>query len=181
VTHFAVTAVGADRPGIVAAVTGAFADHGCNLEDSSMTILRGQFAMMLVVDAPQGVAGHELEAALAGPAGDLDLVVTVRPAADPQPDTTPIEDPVSWTVSVYGADHPGIVHGVAALLADDGVNIVDLSTRVVGAPETPVYTMLLEVTLPPGMDPQEFERRLDATAGDLGVTCRLHPSEADIL
>ena len=47
-THFAVTAVGADRPGIVAAVTGAFAEHGCNLEDSSMTILRGQFAMMLV-------------------------------------------------------------------------------------------------------------------------------------
>jgi len=181
VSHFAVTAVGADRPGIVAAVTGAFAEHGCNLEDSSMTILRGQFAMMLVVDAPDGVGGEALEKALAGPAAELDLVVAVRPAEEPGERAAPSDDPVSWTVSVHGADHPGIVHGVASLLADQHVNIVDLSTRVVGTPESPVYTMFLEVTLPAGADPQEFGRRLDTKAGELGVTCRLHPSEADIL
>ena len=180
-SHFAVTAVGADRPGIVAAVTGAFADHDCNLEDSSMTILRGQFAMMLVVDAPDGVGQGELEAALAVPAAELDLVVTVRPAGEPARSPEPSDDAASWTVSVYGADHPGIVHGVAAILAEQEVNIVDLSTRVVGPPESPVYTMLLEVMLPPAADPQEFGRRLDAKAAELGVTCRLHPSEADIL
>ena len=177
-THFAVTAVGADRPGIVAAVTRAFVDHGCNLEDSSMTILRGQFAMMLVVDAPVGVGRSELEEALAAPAADLDLVVTVRPAAE-QEDALP--DGGSWTVSVHGADHPGIVHGVAALLAERSVNIVDLSTRVVGAPGRALYTMVLEVTLPPGADPAELEGALETRAAELGVTCRLHASEADIL
>ena len=177
--HFAVTAVGADRPGIVAAVTGAFAAHGCNLEDSSMTILRGQFAMMLVVDAPAGVGADELQAALAGPAAELDLVVTVRPAAEPAPAAPPEAD--SWTVSVYGADHPGIVHGVASLLRDREVNIVDLSTRVIGTPEAPVYTMFLEVTLPPAGDPRRLEADLAAKAAELGVTCRFHPSEADIL
>ena len=177
-THFAVTAVGADRPGIVAAVTGAFVDHGCNLEDSSMTILRGQFAMMLVVDAPAGVGTAELEDALAAPAADLDLVVTVRPAAEPGEEAA---DKGRWTVSVHGADHPGIVHGVASLLAGRSVNIVDLSTRVVGVPGRALYTMVLEVTLPPGADPRELERDLETTAADLGVTCRLHPSEADIL
>ena len=177
-THFAVTAVGADRTGIVAAVTRAFVDHGCNLEDSSMTILRGQFAMMLVVDTPPGVGAGELEYALAAPAAELDLVVTVRPAAEEAGD--PI-DGGSWTVSVHGADHPGIVHGVASLLAERSVNIVDLSTRVVGSPEQPVYTMVLEVTLPEDGDPHELERALEAKAGELGVTCRLHPAEADIL
>ena len=175
--HFAVTAVGADRPGIVAAVTGAFAEHGCNLEDSSMTILRGQFAMMLVVDAPAGVGAGELEATLAGPAAELDLVVTVRPAGEEPGEP----DDASWTVSVYGADHPGIVHGVAALLAARSVNIVDLSTRVVGTADRPVYTMVLQVTLPPDGDPHQLQADLEATAGELGVTCRLHPSEADIL
>jgi glycine cleavage system transcriptional repressor len=143
-----------------------------------MTILRGQFAMMLVVDAPAGVGGPALEAALAGPAADLDLVVTVRPAAEP---ARPSTEAASWTVSVHGADHPGIVHGVASLLADRQVNIVDLSTRVVGRSESPVYTMVLEVTLPADTDPHEFGRRLEAKAAELGVTCRLHPSEADIL
>jgi glycine cleavage system transcriptional repressor len=175
--HFAITAVGADRPGIVAAVTGALAGHGCNLEDSSMTILRGQFAMMLVVDAPAGVGAGELEATLAGPAAALDLVLTVRPASE----SPPGPDADSWTVSVYGADHPGIVHGVTALLAARSVNIVDLSTRVIGTPESPVYTMVLEVTLPPDGDPHQLQADLEAKAGELGVTCRLHPSEADIL
>jgi glycine cleavage system transcriptional repressor len=174
VTHFAVTAVGADRPGIVAAVTRAFVDHGCNIEDSSMTILRGQFAMMLVVDAPAGVGAPELEQALARPAADLDLVVTVRPAADVD---EALWETAAWTVSVHGADHPGIVHGVTALLAERSVNIVDLSTRAVGA----LYTMVLDVTLPPGMDPEALARDLDAKGAELGVTCRLHLSEADIL
>lgn len=177
-THFAVTAVGADRPGIVAAVTRAFVDQGCNIEDSSMTILRGQFAMMLVVDAPAGVGAPELEDALAGPAAELDLVVTVRPASEAE---APLPDAGSWTVSVHGADHPGIVHGVTSLLAERSVNIVDLSTRVVGTQGNALYTMVLEVTLPPGADPAALERDLEAKAAELGVTCRLHPSEADIL
>jgi len=180
--HVAVTAVGADRPGIVAAVTGIFVEHGCNLEDSSMTILRGLFAMMLVVDAPAGVGAGELESALAGPAGALDLVVAVRPV--PEVDAAGVEasagrDP--WAVSVYGADRPGIVHGIAELLADQGVNIADLSTRVVGDPDRPVYVMLLEVSLPTGVDPEDLRRHLTVAAADLGVDVSLHRSDADIL
>ncbi len=176
--HFAVSAVGADRPGIVAAVTGAFLDHGCNLEDTSMTILRGHFAMMLVVAAPDGVEQRALEAALAGPAADLELVVAVRPIDDDVPASPEGE---AWTVSVYGADRPGIVHRVASLLADNGVNIVDLTTRVIGDPARPVYAMILEVTLPADGDASSLQQRLTGLASDLGVECSLHPSEADIL
>jgi len=182
VAHVAVTAVGADRPGIVAAVTRVFVDHGCNLEDSSMTILRGQFAMMLVVDAPAGVDADALESALAEPASALDLVVSVRSLADVNVAATPSTGTsASWSVSVYGADHPGIVHGVADLLAGEGVNITDLSTRVIGGPDRPVYAMLLEVTLPPQADPEALGRRLAEAAAELGVDASLHLSDADIL
>ncbi|MBW3611674.1 MAG: GHKL domain-containing protein [Actinobacteria bacterium] len=50
--HVAVTAIGTDRPGIVARVTGVLVEHGGNLEDSAMTILGGHFAIMLVVEVP---------------------------------------------------------------------------------------------------------------------------------
>ncbi len=180
--HVVVTAIGSDRPGIVAAVTGVFVEHRCNIEDSSMTILRGQFAMMLVVDAPAELSAAALEAALGGPAADFDLVVTVRPlpAADEEDDGAAPDDN-RWTVSVYGADRPGIVHGVASLLADQGVNIVDLSTRVIGSPEQPVYAMVLEVALPIGVDPNALGDRLSDVAAGLEVEASLHPSDADIL
>jgi len=178
VRHYAVSAVGADRPGIVAAVTGVFLEHGCNLEDTSMTILRGHFAMMLVVAAPDGLEQAALESALSGPASDFELVVAVRAIDDDVPSSP---DGESWTVSVYGADRPGIVHRVASLLADGHVNIVDLSTRVIGDPDRPVYAMILEVTLPSSADAGALEKRLADLAADLGVECSLHPSEADIL
>ena len=176
--HVAVTAVGLDRPGIVAAVTKVLVDHGCNLEDTSMTILRGHFAMMLVVAVPAGVDATGLEASLAEPAAQHGLVVTVRPIDDEV--AAPVAGEV-WTVSVYGADRPGIVYGVASLLADLGVNIVDLTTRVIGEPSQPVYAMLLDVTIPVGVEAAGLQRRLEALAADLGVDCSLHPSEADIL
>ena len=176
--HYAVSAVGADRPGIVAAVTGVFLEHGCNLEDTSMTILRGHFAMMLVVAAPDGLEQAALESALSGPASDFELVVAVRAIDDDVPSSP---DGESWTVSVYGADRPGIVHRVASLLADNGVNIVDLSTRVIGDADRPVYAMILEVTFPAAADPAALQARLADLASNLGVECSLHPSEADIL
>jgi glycine cleavage system transcriptional repressor len=178
VRHYAVSAVGADRPGIVAAVTGVFLDQGCNLEDTSMTILRGHFAMMLVVAAPDSLEQAALEAALAGPAATFELVVAVRAIDDDIP-LSPEGD--AWTVSVYGADRPGIVHRVASSLAERSVNIVDLSTRVIGDPDRPVYAMILEVTLPKGTDGGDVQRHLAELAADLGVDCSLHPSEADIL
>lgn len=174
--HVAVSAVGTDRPGIVAAVTGVLYDTGCNLEDTSMTILRGQFTMMLVVEAPAGLVAADVEAALTERAPDL--LVSVR-AIDDDHHASPEGDP--WTVSVYGADHPGIVYRVTSLLADHDVNVVDLSTRVIGDPARPVYAMLLEVTLPPGVDPGALTDALGRLGEEVGVECTLHPVDADIL
>jgi glycine cleavage system transcriptional repressor len=173
-----VIAVGADRPGIVAAVTGVLVEQGCNLEDTSMTILRGHFTMMLVVALPPGGDPARLAGALAAAADAVDVDVRVLPIGE-EVGRSPGGDP--WTVSVYGADRPGIVHGVAALLAGLGVNITDLTTRVAGPPEQPVYAMVLEVTVPPGVEAPDLERRLEALAGGLGVECSLHPADADIL
>ena len=75
------------------------------------------------------------------------VALTEVPALDPHAATA------SHSISVYGADHPGIVHGVAQALAAGGVNVVGLSTRVVGEGEgEPIYVMLLEVALPPALD-----------------------------
>lgn len=176
--HLAVTAFGVDRPGIVATVTGVLVDHGGNLEDTAMTILGGHFAMMLVVDVPDREGADALEAALAAAVAPLGLTVVVRPIEDAGRARAPGS---SWSVSVYGADQPGIVHRVTQLLADRGANVADLSTRVVGPSGAPAYVMLLEVVLSDGVDPDELAAELRGVAADLGVEVHLRPDDADVL
>jgi glycine cleavage system transcriptional repressor len=176
--HLAISAVGADRPGIVAAVTGVLVEQGCNLEDTSMSILRGHFAMMLVVAAPDDVGAADLERALGDAAARFELVVAVR-AIDEGVPTSPVGSP--YALSVYGADRPGIVHRVAVVLADLGVNVVDLATRMIGGEDRPVYAMLLDVTLPDGVAAEAVEAGLDAVCSELGVEWSLHPADADVL
>ncbi|MHB8670000.1 MAG: glycine cleavage system transcriptional repressor [Acidimicrobiales bacterium] len=177
-SHFAVSAMGADRPGIVAAVTGALVELGANLDDCSMTILRGHFAMMIVVETPPATTAEQIEAAVLAPTRVHDLVVAVRAIDDDVP-----ESPAgrSFSLSLHGADRPGIVHRVASLLASESVNIVDLTTRVIGEPGRPVYAMTLDVTLPNDCDPDALAERLGVLASELDITCRLHPGDADIL
>lgn len=172
---FAVLAVGADRPGIVAAVTGALADAGANLDDTSMTILHGHFAIAMVV------GGHEdldVAAALAPVAERLDLTVDVRPIPEGTPPSPPGE---RWSLAVYGADRPGLVASITSVIADAGANVVDLTTRVVGGPERPVYAMQLELALPDAAAGEELGERLKHVAGQLGVDCTLSPVDADLL
>ncbi|MEO5678455.1 MAG: ACT domain-containing protein [Acidimicrobiales bacterium] len=172
---FAVLAVGADRPGIVAAVTGALAEAGANLDDTSMSILHGHFAIAMVVGGPAGV---DVAAALAPVAEQLDLTVDVRPIPDGTPPTPP---GARWSLSVYGADRPGMVASVTATVADAGGNVVDLTTRLVGGPDRPVYAMQLELALPDGLDTRALAERLQAVATGLGVDCTLTPVDADVL
>ena len=172
---FAVLAVGADRPGIVAAVTGALADAGANLDDTSMTILHGHFAIAMVV---AGAEGLDVAAALAPTAERLDLTVDVRPIPEGTPASPPGE---RWSLSVYGADRPGLVAAVTAEVAGAGGNVVDLTTRVVGGPDRPVYAMQLEIALGSDADARQLDERLRLVAADLGVDCTLSPVDADLL
>ncbi len=199
--HVALTAVGTDRPGIVAAITGVLVELGCNLEDSSMSILRGQFAVLLVIDAPASLDAAAVEGALARVAADFDLVVAARPlpghgdgtpptdpaagvAGEPAPEPAPEPEPepagAVYTFSVHGADRPGIVHRATSALADSGGNVVDLSTRLVGDPGQPAYVMMITAGFPPGVDAAAAAGAVTAAVEAFGVRCHAHATDVDV-
>ncbi|MGH2783973.1 MAG: glycine cleavage system protein R [Actinomycetota bacterium] len=175
----AVTAVGADRPGIAAAVTKILFEHRGNIEDSRMAILGGHFSMMLIVGLPDGADAGTIEQALQGPAKDLDLLVSVRPVAQ-QATTEAPAGAEEYVVSVYGADKPGIVFRVSETLARHDVNITDLATRVVEG-DPVVYVVLMEVVVPRHADTAAIDADLKLVAGDLDVDVSFHPLEAETL
>jgi glycine cleavage system transcriptional repressor len=168
----AVTVLGHDRPGIIAQTTAALAGLGLNLEDSSMTLLRGHFAYMLVCAGD--ASPDAVEEALAPLAADGSLDVSVRTVAD---DETPAPRGVQHQLAVHGADRPGIVSALTGALAEVGGNITELSTRLAGH----LYVLIAEVDLPEGTDVPALSHRISAVADSLGVDAALRPVEPDLL
>ncbi len=166
--HAVVSALGPDRPGIVARVTRVLLDHGCNIADSHMGLLSGRFTMMLVVTVPDGVPEQRFLADLTAAGRDVGLdaihahyVAAALPVA-----------PATHVVTVYGADHPGIVAAVAEALAAHGASITDLQTRLAGD----LYVMTLEIS---GGEGADDALRSTAAAEDVEISVR--PVEPDVL
>jgi glycine cleavage system transcriptional repressor len=170
---YALLAVGADRPGIIAAVAERLTAHGVNITDTQMGILRGSFAMALALSVPEEADPAALEADLreSGERLRLDALV-LRPVAD-----VPGGDEPTHSVTVYGADHPGIVAAVTGALARHSVNVCDLRTRLAGD----LYVMHLEVALPDDLPEQRVRDALTAVGARQEVDVTIAPVDAEVL
>lgn len=171
VTLHAITVLGHDRPGIIAETTRELARLGLNLEDSSMTLLRGHFAMTLVCE---GEASDDAIRDALAPLSADGLTVTVHqvPAEEL---ATPTGS--SWVLTVHGGDRPGIVSAVVSEIAAARGNITDLTTRLAGE----LYLLIAEVDLPAGADPSAVAAALAAVGEELGIGVTWRQAEADDL
>lgn len=164
---FAISAMGRDRPGIIAAVAEPLAAHGVNVTDSHMGILRGHFALTILGTAPEGADPAVLERDLGDVAARLGLeAVTVRAV----PDAPAEAECPTHAITVHGADHPGILAAVTAALAAENANVCDLQTRLTAD----VWVMSLQAAVP---DASRLESRLAAVASQQGVEVVMRPAE----
>jgi glycine cleavage system transcriptional repressor len=173
--HFAVTAIGRDRPGIVAAISAVLLEMRGNIEDSQMSILRGHFAVMLIVSIPVPVEAADFTQRLDRVREELGLeAIAVNEVDALSPGIEP-----THVLSVYGADHEGIVHAVSQTLAEHGASITDLQTRLTGEERSPVYVMLMELSV--GGDVAELAAALEGVGREAGLDVSLRKLESDAL
>lgn len=172
--RFALTAIGRDRPGIVASVTKVLFEHDCNIEDSSMTILEDEFAMILIMSAPEGMDEASLNKDLACTGEEMGLTIHLKEIGSDRS----VESPqANHIITLHGADKAGIVFQTTELLRRMGVNITDLETKTVPGPEGNIYIMVLEVYTPEDVDIDALSSGLEEIAQELGVTIKLKPIE----
>lgn len=178
--QLAVSAVGRDRPGIVAAVTGVLVAHGADIADAQMGVLSGRFTMMLIVDADDDLDEGLFLGDLLEIGRDLGMDVVSANRIDPVHATGTPEP--THVVTVSGLDHPGIVHAVAHQLARHGAGIVDLQTRRIAedpSDDEPLHAMMLEVVVPRDLDGDTLETALQAIAGEHELALELRPVPED--
>ncbi len=171
--RYLLTAAGRDRAGLVAAVSKTLFDNGCNLEDSAMTRLQGEFAVLVIFTGPAKAAG--VERALRALGKKTGLAIHLKPLTAREA-RAPRNTDNGVLVTVYGADRPGIVHRVTALLAKAKVNITDLTTHRTAAPGAASgYILYVEGEAPTGLAPAALETSLRAGVAELGVTLNVKP------
>jgi glycine cleavage system transcriptional repressor len=162
--HLVLTAIGPDRPGIVNDVSEFLLNNGCNIENSRMTTLGGEFVLMLLVSGPADkIASIQRE--FLPFANQLGLTATAK-ETPPSP-SRPDNEFVPLQVRVVGLDHEGIVHRFAHTLYQLGANIESLETQAVSAPVTgaPMFELTMRVAIPPQVSLSELGSKLQ-TAGD---------------
>jgi glycine cleavage system transcriptional repressor len=165
--HFALTIIGRDRPGIVSQVTEILYRTGCNIADSSCSILGGQFAMILII-AHSEIADRDGFCGAFLPLEETGLSVFLR-TLKPGGEKHPHMEGEICLISVYGSDKPGIVYRVSRELGERQVNITDLNTKLIGTEQRPVYVMMLEAVLPPTMEIDEISRIMNNLKNELQV------------
>ncbi len=168
---YALSAIGRDRPGIVADLAELIYECDCNLEDSSMTILGSEFAVLLLLSS----AGPDAEQRLSSGCKRLEwekrLTVFFRPLdGEPVPYATRAHAR-RHSLQASGVDRAGIVAKIARCLADHGVTIAAMTTQSRPEPEsgTPIYTMRMELDVPENVDVSALDRRLQAIGEELQV------------
>ena len=170
-----ITAVGDDRPGIVDKLSMAILDCGCNINDSRMTVLGGEFALILLVSGKWNELA-KLENQLPGLGDTLTLTITSKRTEleTRQPNL------LSYSVDVVSIDHPGIVYKIANFFSNRNINIRELNTNSYAAAHTgtPMFTINMIVNVPTDVRIASLREDFLDFCDELNMDAALEPTKS---
>ena len=166
------TAVGRDRPGIVKTLSEIIDDASVSIDESRMSVLGGEFAVILLVSGEaQWLEG--LERRLPEIEQQTALTIHSRRTEARASDYRG----VPYSISIVSMDHPGIVHRVTAFFSGRKINIEDLSTRTYAAAHTgtPMFALDMTVNIPGDARTSQLRRDFIELCDTLYIDATMEP------
>lgn len=136
-----ISSIGTDQPGIVNEIAKACSSNQCNIIDSRMTVLGGEFAVIMMVSGNWDAIG-KLESTLPALSKKLNLTTTIK-----HTNARSSAPALAYSVNVVALDNPGIVHDIAQYFSQQNINIDDLQTGTYSAPHTGTQMFNLMMTI----------------------------------
>jgi glycine cleavage system transcriptional repressor len=140
--YLVLNASGEDKIGLVDRLAGRIADSGCNIEESRMAVLGGEFAQFMLVTGPWH-ALSKLETQVPAIAEQIGLAIRCVRSRKPEQKLKQ----VPYSVELTALDQSGIVHNLAAFFARQGINIEELQTSNYAAPHTGATMLSMVMTV----------------------------------
>ncbi len=140
-----ITALGADKPGLVSELSHTIMECGCDIEDSRMIALGGEFAVILQVSGSWNAVA-KLESSRNSIERQLNMTLACKRSGGRPPNKTLLR----YSAEVVAMDHPGIVYNLAKFFSDQGINIEELVTNSYAAAHTgtPMFAVHMQIDIP---------------------------------
>ena len=174
---FILSAIGRDRPGLVSELARLVLESDANLEDSRMTILGTDFAVILLCSSSVSQAGDRLAIGAKRLEREHGLTILVRSLEHGSRPAVPAPGTRLYRIEAAGEDKAGIVAALCGVLAERGVNIVELTTRARPGPGGAAhYELSLRAEVPDNVDVRALRDALDGEADRLVLDVALMPA-----
>ena len=172
--YLVISALGEDRPGIVDQLAREIFNAGGNIVDSRMTVLGGDFAVILLVSGKSGDIAH-LEESLPRLQGSLALTIIVKRTAA----KTSQINMITYSVRAVSVDHPGIVYQLANFFSGRNINIADMNTTSYAAAHTgtPMFAIDMTINIPVDIRISRLREKLTEFCDDLNIDVIMEPDK----
>jgi glycine cleavage system transcriptional repressor len=155
-----ITVVGSDRPGIVASVSKVLYKKRCNIEELSSSILKRQFAMILIATSPKNNISRNIQESCLKEEPLKGMAIQVREVSPHQLKHYKQPPSQAFIITVLGKDRPGLVYGVTEILAAHGINITNFDARVTRMRGKIDYAQIYEVEIPDSVNISSLKKEL---------------------
>ena len=170
--YLVISAIGADRPGIVNTLSSNILEHNCNIVDSRMTVLGGEFAIIIMVSGSWDKVA-KLEGAL--PSLEAKLGLTIISKRTEQRSSQ--DKMLPYLVEVISMDHEGIVYNIAEFFSSRNINVEDLSTGSYSAAHTgtQMFNMNMIISIPADIQLGELREQFTEFCDALNLDAVMEP------
>jgi glycine cleavage system transcriptional repressor len=170
--HLVLTASGTDRPGVLEEFTKVLLHFDANVETSRVARLGGAFAMLMMVSAPEEKLEVLQEAVAQLGIAKYDVISRLTEVTEHEEGSSD----TSLGITVAGADHIGIIHQISSYLAEQGINVENMSTEVVAAPMSgsPLFTMSAMLRVPNKLTVDDVKEALEFIGDEVGVVSKTY-------
>ena len=170
-----ISAVGSDRTGVVQDLTKVILACGGNIEESRMTTVGAEFAMLLLVSGNWATL-NKLEQGLNKLGDGKDLTVSIR-----QTDSKLTSgDRMPYAVDIVSLDQQGIVFNLANFFATRDIEIADVATRSYAAAHTgsPMFSVQMAINVPATVHIAQLREEFLEICDRLNLDAILEPVKA---
>jgi len=143
-----ISALGQDKPGLVASLTEAITQQQCSICESQMSLLGGEFAIIMLIEGQWNNIA-KLEQTLPTLQESLGITLQIKHTEQ----RTNAANAIPYCVEVLAQDNPGIVHQVTEFFYNRKINIHDLQTESFNAAHTgtKMFALMMTIEIPISM------------------------------